>query len=411
MHQSLLGQITPQTVVLGIENSMDMHFQQEFVQQLSFLSSIREEYKNIFTVKTARVASEEAPPTIGITYGKRDINAMDSNDGETWWVTTPTYRARLLHKNDALLLTDLRMYDESFTDPYEDRALPTSHGYWIVPFAIDGSRIRTQEDVIQIPRNWLEKFMFSFRGKNFRTTSDTSNVFPDIHASPLALRFPNVQGNIQIEKTPEGYRFFYTSLDGEVSLYLGNEDITYVGKHNPVWNDEQKRASMPLDVEIIQTPTPVGIRITLKHITHQISPWTFPEENTSPMSTNTSFAYIHNIVSRFGRNPIRIVVGIRDTYGRVAQLHRDPEVQCNGAACGWKHITLDSSKGMYFFDVYPQKPGIVRLSLTLDDQGIVLGKAWSTYDCSRQKLHCMLFPHDGFGYAVNALFNRLQRDP
>jgi hypothetical protein len=67
---------------------------------------------------------------------------------KAWWITTPHYRLRLRLSDKELFISDLRIYDDSFTDPYLEKSAKKL-GWWIVPFIIDGSRYPANDQSLQ----------------------------------------------------------------------------------------------------------------------------------------------------------------------------------------------------------------------------------------------------------------------
>ena len=126
--------------LIGLENSMGEAAQQEFRRQLAVVKTWQEENSEenlVLGVKDFVAYLESASNSLLTVYAGQ--SQKDSTEA-AWWINTNSYRARLRLSDGVLAISDLRLYDARFSDPYsEDSA--GSLGWWVVPFAIDGSRI------------------------------------------------------------------------------------------------------------------------------------------------------------------------------------------------------------------------------------------------------------------------------
>jgi hypothetical protein len=132
--------------LLGLENSMPEKDQLEFDRELEFVAKTRTEDKTHTVVTASQFADWYATSSANFpamtTYSGWDISGdvdhIRQNFGATW-ITTPKYRARLVVYNNMLYISDLRLYDQRWFDPYTTQ-VAKQNGYWVVPFLIDGSR-------------------------------------------------------------------------------------------------------------------------------------------------------------------------------------------------------------------------------------------------------------------------------
>lgn len=407
LEQTLLEQQTPQTVVLGLENSMRMETQEEYLRQLEFLSILYKKHSDLFTVKTISDVSKQATPSIVIQHGKDIFNSSIQTIPESWWISTSHYRARLLHTTTQLALTDMRVYNPSLADPYILAPTESKHAYWIVPFALDGSRLRLHEEKIQRFFPWY-RHLFSFIWRLPRANSEPSDVFSDIRSTPIALQFPVPVSKIILRKSENEYEMQYTSKDGDEILKINTKDLKHIGSSAPSWNVSQENIPKNTGafIQIDKQDRETTLTPLLAETTHQT--WLMPEKNTSPIHAKNSSFYVNNIMARFGRNPVRTVLILRDSDHLPTQPLELPKLICKGNACGSIVIQQDSSKGWFFIDLYPVQPGFMYLSVRIDNTEYPVGYAWSAENCREQKKRCILNPFAFLGYVATSIFDRLQ---
>lgn len=408
LSQALLKQKTPTTVVLGLENSMGTSSQEEFIRQLQVLLEMHKNNLRLFTVKTAIDAASVQMPIITVQHGVDIFHDSNESLPETWWITTSTYRARIIHTSNQLLLTDLRVYNNSLEDPYAMVPTQTKHAYWIVPFAVDGSRLRVREE--QTRRQFsLFRRAFSFIWRLPNTTSEPSDVFSDLRSLPKAIEFPTPTGSIELNAMDSAVKITYQSKYGKETIILTGKDLRHQGLAPPVWNVPQSH--IPIDT---------GAELQMQSARHEtiltpilLPPTTqtllMPEHNISPVDPINSSFYINNMMARFGRNPVRIVLILRDASHLPTKVQTDPKLRCNKEnMCTSTIVQYDSSKGMYYIDVFPPKPGVIKFSVELDGTTYPIGYAWSAENCMKQVKQCIKNPVALFGYVATSLFDRLQ---
>ena len=112
--KSLLDQAIDQSdnqtgfAMLGLENSMEDKFQQEYIAQLELLGKRNSEGLVKFVIVDEMVSFWKQNK-ISVYAGKDLINNFD---WQAFWITTPQYRVRLIRKNKNLMITDIRLYDQ-----------------------------------------------------------------------------------------------------------------------------------------------------------------------------------------------------------------------------------------------------------------------------------------------------------
>ncbi|MEN8253626.1 MAG: hypothetical protein ABFQ62_04605, partial [Patescibacteria group bacterium] len=135
VNQALFDQPNKQTgfTLLGLENSMEKKYQEEYFKQLKFISSLSninivsdlEKFNNIY--KDSK---------INIYYGKDIINKGTNNtQTQVYWISSPNYRIRLKFEGKEAYISDYRIINAKLKDPYT-RLKAENQGYWITPFII-----------------------------------------------------------------------------------------------------------------------------------------------------------------------------------------------------------------------------------------------------------------------------------
>ncbi len=407
LENTLLHQYAPQTVVLGLENSMNMETQKEFITQIHLLKKMLDEHNTYFTVKTAVDASKTESPNVSIQHGRDVWNNSSNQVPESWWIITTKYRARMIHTSTDLLLTDLRVYDPTLPDPYFSTPTRSQHAYWIVPFAVDGSRVRVKEVQYAQTLSFFRRIVTPI-WRLPKTTSEPSDVFSDLQSSPVAVQFPRPKGEVRTIQENRGHSLNYQSDDGEEKVLFTDQDIRHIGYQPPRWNVVDEK--IPQNTGAIVTIETKNNETTLTPllVPAESQRWLMPESNTSPIDPKHSSMYVHNVMARFGRNPIRIVLILRDAQRLPTLPQTSPHIVCVGDACGSTEIQQDSSKGMYYIDLDPIKPGIIKLAVRIDETTYPLGYAWSAEDCALQKKRCLVNPLAVFGFGLTSLLDRLQ---
>lgn len=166
-------------LLLGLENSMEQKYQEEFVAQLELVGKL--ESKNQIKFITAHdLVNFWSNNQFSLYSGK---NLISKNDNYVFWITTPNYRVRMIIKDSQVLLTDFRLYNRDFTDPYNDY-FAKKNGFWIMPYLIDGSFKYVRNDINQTIVDKLlnkqpENIEYFDLKNDFENTPD-SIVFPSI---------------------------------------------------------------------------------------------------------------------------------------------------------------------------------------------------------------------------------------
>ncbi|MEK7633434.1 MAG: ZIP family metal transporter [Patescibacteria group bacterium] len=130
VYQALFNQPEKQTgfALLGLENSMDLKFQEEYLKQIDYIASLKKDDRIIFPdinlLKTFWLDKK-----ITVYYGKDLVNNVDKF---VYWITTEKFRLRLFIDNRQPFVSDLRVYEKNLIDPYFKKPAKRE-GRWFIP--------------------------------------------------------------------------------------------------------------------------------------------------------------------------------------------------------------------------------------------------------------------------------------
>lgn len=124
--------------LIGLENSMPEETQAEFERQLQIVQEWQKTEENL-VMKTNDFYNEFQQKKLKqISPSVYAGHAEENPQEQAWWITGDTYRARLRLSADELFLSDLRLYQSDFPDPYLEQPAQTT-GRWLVPFLFSNS--------------------------------------------------------------------------------------------------------------------------------------------------------------------------------------------------------------------------------------------------------------------------------
>ena len=126
--------------LIGLENSMHGDAQDEYFKQLELVADWDESETNKVTKvveldQAMRKIAREKRNEVSVYAGLDQIYGVE----RAWWITTEKYRVRIRLTEGELFISDLRLYDANWRDPYYDR-ITEDFGWWIVPYLLDSSR-------------------------------------------------------------------------------------------------------------------------------------------------------------------------------------------------------------------------------------------------------------------------------
>lgn len=372
--------------ILGLENSLDTRYQDIFEDQVEYISK---------TVSKQNIIMPHDVVEIGnVNY----VVGTDHNDKsyKAFWIETPKYRARIIQKNDYVQLTDLRVFDETITDPYFVSSSGEKTAYWEIPFIFDSSK------------NGIHKTVNSLTVKTGELFSYFGNV-------DWIRERTNPVVNEQFLEEINGIIFPKKKKDTDTSISKKNEivTLTYVdenGKDITISFDENSFSARGINSDTHEIKGPIGknTKLLQEEKTDGIlfTPLLVQEELATTINpiiekqSNTQQAEVSIIYnaskSLIGRNPVRLVLVSKDAGGKPARISNIQISHENGNFDSVKiHETeghLGEFDGMYYVDIEQKKEGVYSPTLFYNLEKKELSPITFIVDCKTNIKDCLTHP-------------------
>lgn len=124
------------------------------------------------------------------------VYSRTQGDRAAWMITTPQYRYRIISDKETVKVTDIRVYDPSLTDPYNERAAQDGL-HWIVPFLINSSRWyknkSPKNDIFLDAKNDFGNDVMSLKMPD-RTTDDSTKISTIKSQGSVSIQYFNLTG-------------------------------------------------------------------------------------------------------------------------------------------------------------------------------------------------------------------------
>jgi hypothetical protein len=423
--QAIVDQPTGQAgfALLGLENSMELKYQEAFLEQLAIVRRLQNEHKlSYYDIDGASLSTFANPVSI---YSGTDFVEQTSN--VSWWITTPQYRVRLRLNNNQLLIDDLRIFSAALPDPYSSQ-VAVNKGYWIQPSLLDGSLWYGE----RTSRPILVKLFGppEVKGYHFSPT-------PDLHSQPVSLVLPTVAtGTVPEAKVERGEgRVSFISSRGEDGLLRFTADKILFENVTPT--DIQCPAQIPAAVPLECEPNRTGLELSWKSpvagkksshlfkitctpnqyrcqgsfevdsdqlVAQRESqyPFFFPEARPRELSSKYTLLSAHNRYAIAGRNPVRLVLVAADVQGfpTVPQTGLTVTAKPTVAYTSSKQESVNSP--LQLVDLINNKPQKSTVEVTVDD---TITKTMTVYfapNCKQDLRYCVTHPRQAWWY-LNAI--------
>lgn len=373
--------------ILGLENSLDKKYQDEYEKQIKYVLSVID--------KDGAILPKDIPETKKINY----LSGVDYSDRafRSHWIETPKYRLRLIEKNDQVQITDLRVFDEARKDPYYDVAAGAKTAFWEIPYVFDSSKEGSHKEVDEKTQKWGELFGF-FGNKDWirERTNPVVNeqfleeingiVFPSLKkGSPAKMRNDNgvpvldYMMNNGKKVTLQFYESHFSVSGIESNEYSIKGKI---GK-NTVLDQKQNDAH-----DILFTPILRDLALSVG------SPVNMDVEIAT---TTANVDVIYNASkSVIGRNPVRLVLVSKDSGGKPVRIKDIKIAHETGEFESVKiHETeghLGEFDGMYYVDIVENKPGTMIPILYFNGEKKELNAISFIVDCKKNVKECVMKP-------------------
>ena len=382
--------------LLGLENTMPEEVQAEYVIQLKEVAKWQAKSGQN---KVTSVADFEKwlQTHRNITLSSYQGIAAKDNQEQAWWINTPNYRARVRLSAGELSITDLRLYDKRFTDPYL-REPAKSLGWWIVPFVLDGSRY------------------FNANSDGIIIKNDTLRNRTSLDETPARIVIQNNISNVELQNQPNGKVLTqngspileFTSNQIQLSSQTSNDllniqpapikNLSWLTTNGKVaW--EFSRSNNILTTTVHETDLD---EFRTKH--RQLL---FPEKQFEQMNAEKSYLHINNSYAIAGRNPIRVVLFPKNNDNEAILLPTYPKVVTTPALNEIDIHEQHQNNCMIFIDISNANAQNARLTLEQDDFKKELNIYFAP-NCKEQKLHCVLHPRQAWWYVRTVIGDKIR---
>lgn len=392
-------------ILLGLENSMAENYQIEFAKQLDWLS------KNLKSFNALSVFANDANLLKYYSDNEMSIYYGRDNDKEAWNITTANYRARLISKNSEIFITDLRFYDIRLTDPYKD-SVAKYEAFWIVPFAIDGSRW-------YLPKKGLPAAEHYFLPPHNDFASTQNGLKLDIEMKNTQTLYSGSEVNILGDKNAmivlSGGEFSHTGrakfeylVPKKFPVIFKNPEI---GDYGFAKSDDLQGTNL-YSLNIFCTEMCVydfdkadDIK-KVQNIYYTLYPYYLPE----PVGRNLSVTHSKiTTLNRFAiakRNPVRIMLEPHDNMNFPILLSDESIIKTENDSVTVKRLG-DLKKSQYqYTDFYSEKPLSSKINVIMHQGDIRLEKNISIFfapNCKEDFGYCLKNPIQGVWYVITKI--------
>lgn len=414
--------------MFGLENSMEDKYQNEYIAQLELMGKKNSEGLIKF-ISIEELFEYWKQNKISIYSGKNLVNDLDF---QAFWITTPFYRVRIIKKNDDILITDLRLYDKNFSDPYNNYAALKS-GYWIAPYLVNGS------------------FNFHNGGQKPVLIKDVSNLptasnglfdlKKDFEIEPSAIVLPKIidkgsftfenknndiilsykkSSNAKIKITFKDRKIIFNPLDKNEILYKPNINdfipVKYIATpsgFNLEWKINNKTF---ISLENICTNKICEINFNtypdlITEVRSKQYPFLFPEPINRKVDEKISLFYPHNQYAVAGRNPVRLIFSGRDIYNSPVVTTSNINVFASSSVKKTAVMQNPVNQFIHYIDIYNDQPKKLTVSIKLNkNMEIKLNQpVFFAPNCKKQIKYCLTHPIEAYWYLRSFISDKTRK--
>lgn len=382
--------------LIGLENSTVGKYQALFHQQLQLISDYYQQGE-ISLPNLATLRQTWLDQQLRIYQGQ---DFVKNSFFQATWITSPSYRLRLIRQGTQLCLDDLRLYDPQLEDYYAQHQAQDS-SYWVAPFLLDGSRYYIQ------PAKFLQK----------ETASDGSQPLPDPVTEPECWQLPD------LASTQTRLRFQATT-DRNLTLSYerpsGSEE-TYI------FQPTQFRLPLASDDVRLKWQTDSQVAYQLHQncdtafcwYTPQVEPQVFaqaqdtqrdaflPEQRAGQLSVQKSKLYADNPYAVADRNPVRVVFIPRDEQGVPVKLELPPEIETEVELITAPESVLTDE--VQFYDFVSQQPRQAEVQFKVGQEFNLQTEIYFAPNCKTNLKHCFSHPQQAWWYFRSLVSDKQRR--
>jgi hypothetical protein len=416
-------------VMLGLENSMDNNYQEEYIAQLERIGKL-ESKGLIKLISLDELTDYWQENKISIYYGK---NLLGKNENQAFWITTSSYRIRLIEKNNQILITDFRLYNKSFSDPYTNY-IAEKNGFWIVPYLIDGSLkyIKTTNHQTAFEKLFNKPIV---NNEFFELKNDLVNT-------PDAIILPNIfdKKSTRIEKFNDKLELSYNKNTKEKVTIVFYEEKIIIKPINqneifyqsaginlsPIKLSQKNGSNFKLEWKI-DSETAFSLLNKCVSGTCEISfetkptlldeirtkqyPFIFPEPINRKINQEKSFFYPHNQYAVAGRNPIRLFFSARDNYNLPTIISENIHVLTSSPITKTEIVKNSANLFIQYIDLYNDQPKKYSATIKINkDLEIKLKEpVYFAPNCKKEITYCFTHPIQAYWYLKSFIADKTRR--
>jgi hypothetical protein len=393
-------------VLLGLENSMNSEHQQEYVGQLGWLASNLEKYS-----ASNLLASDN---NLIDLFSQMSISVYHGNQNEanqSWNITTQKYRARLISKDNSLLMTDIRYYNKDMEDPYTWK-VAKHEAFWVVPFVLDGSRWYMPKDgyatghAFMSPRNDMasvpSRMVIDVSGTGTYTTN-INEIYLIIRDNSGAAVAKFSDDNIEIN----GRQKVILEVPVLHPVKYSDPGIKDIGYFKFIQNDTKEIYGFDIlcTSSCIYEPSRSDVK-DLARIFDTHYPYFYPEPVERVLDIKNSKISIHNRFAIAGRNPVRLLLEPHDSMNFPILLESDAVISTDSKEVSV--VTLGNlKKSQYqYVDFYSGKPLSSEISLSMGDRPPYFSKKLRVFfapNCKTDISYCITHPIESVWYVITKI--------
>ncbi len=426
-------------LVLGLENSMPMSVQAEYIRQLEWVSKRKHELQVVLPKQLVDDLRSNPRPEIRVAVG---TDVTQDSSAAAYWITTDNYQLRVLSREDGLWLTDYRFYSPQLNDPYNEYQAQ-NQGFWVVPFILQSSRFynlapTTKQDKPKIVK-WLQQHLLP---ENQQNNQEPKLSKSDLETLPSGLLLTSSIGEISGQRQSDG-SFVIEQRSGEeessnlIKLSFNQSGVTISGanlqdqltqrlaqladnlpyahyvKVDSAWLLKWDQADFGMKL-MCQTESSCYISVfsetdvDFDELRQKAHGFLFPELTSRPASNEHTVLYGHTTRAVAGRNPARIVLITKDEYGFQVAAPEQIAVESSPPTSGSSIKQQDGHSGVTFIDILNNQPGAHDITVKVNQNITKKIKVYFTPDCSKLPLDCITNPANGWRYLEGWIFTFLR---
>jgi len=381
---------------IGLENSMEKQYQDEYAQQLEYIAKLRSENK----------LSVVFADTVGSVFHNHEITTYARTDGDRQavWITTPQYRARIIRKNNEVSITDLRLYSKDLKDPYSSR-VAKHEGYWVVPFLVDGSRWYAWKDMNKSPHKFIPITTDLFSNPTRIVLATDTESFSIMKRSD-AVSFNDSENQNIVDFYEDSFNLpknlnYIRSLPYQFPVILTSQgDLTWMVNGKTSWEIRKTDCTRLCSYSISLNAT------LFPDVLSQQYPYLYPESVGRTLSDTYTRVSVNNTFAIAGRNPVRLVLEPHDAMNFPIILDKEAEITVDPDDTAITRLGKLVSSQQQYVDLDRSDVHKVAVTVKMNQKGKLFSTSKTVYfapNCKKDWKYCVVHPLQGAWYMITKM--------